>query len=339
MSALVCLCFGPAGHSPDAAPPAGLEPVAAAFPTVEIGRDAAVTREDGAMHDNAAVTVHAGSWCRGAINLYHLDHQVDALADGGLVTVHVMGEGALWAAPQVLTRCQRWVGRRNARSRGSAFERVLALHRELHERDRGLNKPLIRADYNHALDVWQWLLRLCPEASEAAQIAALFHDIERLVSEADVRIEHHAAAAGGAAGYDAFKHAHARGGARMAYDALGTIGVDDDLRARVAHLIERHERRPGPDEPAGPNGRGGRDAELASLGDADGLSFFSLNSGGFLDYYGPAHTRHKIAWTLARMSARARLRLPRVRLRPDVARLVHEANVTETLRSREEEQH
>lgn len=316
MSAPVCLRFGPAGHGPDAPPPAGLEPVAVAFPTVTIDRTDTAAR--------AHVDVDAGSWCRGAVDLYHLDHRVDALADQGLVTVHVTGEGALRAAPEVLTRCQRWVGRRNARSRDPGFDQVLALHRRLHDRDRGLQKPLVRADYNHSLDVWQWLLRLCPEAGAAVQIAALFHDIERLASEADARIEHQAIGAGG---YDAFKHAHARGGARMAHDALGTIGLGDDVRARVAHLIEQHERRHDPGDP-----------ELAALGDADGLSFFSLNSAGFLDYYGLAHTRHKIAWTLARLGVRARLCLPRVRLRPDVARLVHEATVTGALRGSEPQQ-
>ena len=38
---------------------------------------------------------------------------------------------------------------------------------------------------DHALDVWQWVLRLSPSAGLAVQLAALFHDVGRLLSEVD----------------------------------------------------------------------------------------------------------------------------------------------------------
>jgi hypothetical protein len=161
----------------------------------------------------------------------------------------------------------------------------------------------VRADYAHALDVWQWTLRLEPSASFEAQLAALFHDIERLVSEDRVRIEHHAR------DYAAFKRSHARRGAEIAREVL--LGIDLDARTadRVAELIASHEA---PDA----------DGERTLLNDADALSFFSLNSAGFADYYGMPHTRAKVAYTLARLSARGRAQLGALRLRADVAALL-----------------
>lgn len=305
MMASVCLCFGP-GHTHaegqvHVSPP-GLEAVAAEFPTVAFHPDADVPVD-------AQVIVRADSWQRGEIDLYDFDHQIDELAGElaghGRVTVRVVGGDVARVALQVLTRCQRRVGRRNVRSQSHAFDRVLALHRELHD----LQKPLVRADYNHALDVWQWMLRLCPEAGAAVQIAALFHDIERLVSEADARVEHLAPH------YDAFKQTHAHGGADLSDAHLAALGLATVLRERLRGLIEKHERRP-----AGASD----DPDLALLNDADALSFFSLNSGSFLDYYGQAHTRKKIAWTLTRMSTRAHARLGEIWLRPDVAGILRD---------------
>ena len=80
--------------------------------------------------------------------------------------------------------------------------------------------------------------------------------------------------------------------------------------ARAAEIIARHE------EPAG-------DEEIALLNDADALSFFALNSSGYADYFGPAQTRRKVAWTWRRMREPARARLRTVRLRQDVASALH----------------
>lgn len=315
------LCFGPACPRPDFSPeyPFGLERVAREFPTV-------------ALDDHgggAAVTVRAGAWRGDRVPLQELDQRVDELAAQGLVTIAVQGTYVEQVALEVLTRCQRWAGRCNRHSSVPVFDRVLRVHRDLHD----LDKPLVRADHDHALDVWQWMLRLDPDASRAAQVAALFHDIERLISEADARVEHRVA------DYDAFKRNHAARGARMTGEVLATLDLDAAVRRQAERLIALHDRvesvsavaaRSG--RPAGPAGaRTARDLEL--LDDADGLSFFSLNSPGFFDYYGPAHTRQKIAWTLMRLSPRGRARLGEVKLRPDVARLVQEVTGTSAIMS------
>jgi hypothetical protein len=93
---------------------------------------------------------------------------------------------------------------------------------------------------------------------------------------------------------------------------LGNIDYPADQVERVVDLVARHET------PAG-------DSELALLNDADALSFFSLNSAGFFDYYGPVHGARKIRYTLGRMRRAAVAELATVRLRADVARLTWQA--------------
>jgi hypothetical protein len=246
--------------------------------------------------------VLASDWERPDFDTWAFDCRVDELAREPF-TLCIAGDDARPAFPlEILNRCQRHIGRRNRHSQGQLFTRVLRRHRELHD----LEKPLVRADYNHALDVWQWLLRLDPDASLALQLAALFHDVERLASEADARTEHLAA------DYQAFKDAHARAGAEMTAKVLGAAGVGESVLARVAELIAAHVRQ-------------SADAEVALLNDADALSFFSLNSPGYADYFGPEQTRKKVAYTWNRMRGGARLKLATVHLRKDVREMLESA--------------
>ena len=194
---------------------------------------------------------------------------------------------------------------RNASSSDEGFDRILERHRALHD----LSLPLVKADFDHSLDVWQWVLKLEVGASREVQVAALFHDVERLVSEPRVRIEHHAT------DYQAFKDAHARAGALLTRDTLAGL-VEEASLARVCHLVERHER-PGADE------------ELALLNDADALSFFALNSPGFLRYYGLAHTKKKVAYTLSRLRPERRGWLPELALNAPIRALLDEALASE----------
>ncbi|MEA2599818.1 MAG: hypothetical protein QOF89_810 [Acidobacteriota bacterium] len=228
------------------------------------------------------------------------------MAESGLFALALAGDGERLprAAAEVFTRCQRHMDRRNAASRGALFDRVLAAHRTLHD----LAKPLVRADWNHALDTWQWTLRLDRDAGLAVQLAALFHDVERLTTEADSRIEHRAR------DYQGFKDDHARRGAELAAAALDAAGVDFATIDHVARLIAGHERPPALGDPDA--------ADLALLNDADALSFFSLNSAGYLDYFGPGPARRKVAWTLRRLRPAARRHLAGMRLVPGIAAAV-----------------
>jgi hypothetical protein len=248
-------------------------------------------------------TLTAERWESQSFNFYALDGEVDTLAESrdGPFALLLSGFGER-PARAALTRCQRWMDRRNEASRGRLFDRVLAMHREAHD----LARPLVRADYDHALDTWQWLLRLAPDADLGTQLAALFHDVERLVSEADARVEHRAS------DYQMFKDAHAARGAELAEALLDEAGIDAETRRRTARLIVLHEQLPAMDD---------RDAEaVARLNDADALSFFSLNSVGYLDYFGPEATRKKVAYTLRRLRPAARSYLGGMRLPAAVAR-------------------
>ncbi len=142
-------------------------------------------------------------------------------------------------------------------------------------------------------------------ADLAVQLAALLHDVERLVTEADRRIEHHAD------DYQAFKDEHAARGAEMAGALLEEAGVDAGTRRRTVRLIAGHEHAAAPGDPDA--------GAIALLNDADALSFFSLNSVGYLDYFGPEATRRKVAYTLRRLRPEARRHLDGMRLRPVVS--------------------
>lgn len=292
------------GQLPGAHVP-GLDAVAREFPTVRF--------ESGGVEELPSLpplSLAAEEWESPGFPFYEFDARVDDLSEPYRLRLSAEPGRLPGMALEVLTRCQRLVGRRNNASRTALFDRVLERHRSLHD----LSKPLVRADWTHSLDVWQWTLRLDTGAGLEVQLAALFHDVERLVSEADVRVEHRAA------DYQGFKDEHARRGAELADAALAEAGAEAATRARVGRLIAGHERPPSPGDPDA--------AGLALLNDADALSFFSLNSPGYADYFGPEAARRKIAWTLDRLRPGARLRLHGVRLRPDVAALLAEVSPT-----------
>ncbi|HEV7787167.1 MAG TPA: DUF4202 family protein [Thermoanaerobaculia bacterium] len=239
-------------------------------------------------------------WESQSFNFYELDGQLDALAEGqdGPFALVLLGntEELARSALGALTRCQRWMDRRNEASQDVLFDRVLEKHRQAHD----LAKPLVRADYNHALDTWQWVLRLAPDAGLDVQLAALLHDVERLISEADARAEHRAD------DYQRFKDAHAARGAELAESLLAGAGCDEETRRRTARLIAVHEHPPEAED--------GNAEAISLLNDADALSFFSLNSVGYLDYFGPEATRKKVEFTLRRLRPAARRHLAGARL-------------------------
>jgi hypothetical protein len=235
----------------------------------------------------------ADAWRSDAFDFWVFDRRVDRLAARGepLHVIAAAGEIALLRR-QLAIRTQRVGVRRNAGSRAGWFTRVLIEHRAQHD----LRKPLVQADLDLAIDTWQWTLRLDPEAPAAVQLAALLHDVERLASEPEQRREHLAA------DYQAFKDAHATAGAAMARTLLDRASVPAEIADQTCALIAVHERA-------------GDSPDLCAVNDADALSFFSLNSPGYLAYFGPEQTAKKVAYTYRRMSDDARgwlgeLRMP-----------------------------
>jgi hypothetical protein len=273
-----------------------------AFPTIDV--------RFASHRDAFPVLVRHSEWMQPEFDFWAFDRSVDRLVERGDLLVVIDDAGDPWFPLHVLNRCQRWIARRNAASSDPQFDAALSIHREMHD----LTRPLVRADFDHALDAWQWVLRLDPDASLAVQIAALFHDIERLESEPERRVEHHAM------NYEAFKNDHAIAGGRIAMNALAEAGLGEELRRRIAALIAHHERS-------------GDDPEVGLLNDADALSFFSFNSPGYARYFSATQTKQKFAYTLARMSAAAREKMKEVCLRPDLLPLLTAAGQAEVGRS------
>jgi hypothetical protein len=254
-----------------------------------------------------SITIDVSDWSDPDASLLEFDRRVNPLEDhvrstGMRVGFRIVGrekQHTIRAITQILDRYQRlfprWPGSQSTRD---VLASVLDAHASMHD----IRKPLVRADYDHAIDVWQWVLRLCAQASLALQVSALFHDIERLVSECDIRVEQRAS------NYLQFKHAHASNGSVMLRAALAELGLGPDLD-RAAQLVARHEQP-------------GTDQELQVLNDADGLSFFGLNSSGFLAYFGEEHTRMKVAYTLRRMRPEAQRYVRDMRLDAVVSSLV-----------------
>jgi hypothetical protein len=243
------------------------------------------------MRPDAVVSI-GPEWNDPGTDLLEIDRRVHAYEGQPFVL-----QLAVAHPEQVLLRYQRIWPFRNGASDTDAFRTFERQHAELHD----CSLPLVRADFDHARDTWQWVLRLDADASLEVQLAALLHDVERLESEPLVRIEQHAP------DYVAFKQAHARRGAALARQILAGR-FDDAVADRVGHLVSDHEQ--------------GDDGELALLRDADALSWFSLNCAGYLRWYGAEQTERKVAYTLARLSPRARPWLARMRLPDPVDRAV-----------------
>jgi hypothetical protein len=192
---------------------------------------------------------------------------------------------------QLSIRTQRLAAHRNEHTSVPWFTELLVEHRKLHD----VAKPLVRADLDHALDAWQWTLRLDADAPAAVQIAALLHDVERLISEPDARIEHLAA------DYQSFKNAHAALGAALSRAVLERAGVPCLIAEEACALIAEHEHT-------------GTSADISAINDADALSFFSLNSPGYVRYFGAEQTEKKVAYTYARMTSSAKQWLGELRM-------------------------
>ncbi len=137
----------------------------------------------------------------------------------------------------------------------------------------------------HADNTLEWLLRLEPDAGEALQLAALAHDIDRVIEKVKVRRANFD-------DYDAFKAAHARHGAELLRSILTTCGVARDIVDEACRLVEVHEV--------------GGDPDADLLKDADSISYFDVNLTLYYQREGWAETKRRSLWGYRRLSARAR---------------------------------
>jgi hypothetical protein len=267
-------------------------PLRRAFPPVRVS-----------VHPRGEADLDHATWHRSDLDLWSLDRKIDAIvADARPLRLSAPAGQATRFALEVLTRAQRCIGRRNAASREPSFDRALEAHAALHD----LSRPAMRVELDRALDAWQWTLRLDPWASAEVQLAALLHDVERLVGgddEADYP---------GADASREYREARARAGAPLAHAVLRRAGVEPALASDAALLVARMESF------------GGGRPDVQAVCDADALSFISLGSEAFVDTFGRSRGRAKIAHVLGRMSTGALAQLPTLRLRPDIGELVAE---------------
>lgn len=141
-----------------------------------------------------------------------------------------------------------------------------------------------KTEYDHSQSVWQWVLKLKPEADIALQIAALGHDIDR-------SLEDYRKMKAKFATYDEYKKEHALLSAKITCDILKKYDFDETTIDKVKHLIENHEV--------------GGEGDVEILMEADSITFFSN-----LPHYRQTHTReetiNKIKFMYDRLNDKAK---------------------------------
>jgi hypothetical protein len=140
-------------------------------------------------------------------------------------------------------------------------------------------------DARHADNTLEWLLRLDPNASEALQLAALAHDIERAIEGIKVRRANFD-------DYDTFKAAHARNSAKMLRPILDASKVGRHIMDEACRLVEVHEA--------------GGDPDSDLLRDADSISYFDVNLSAYFRREGWEETKRRSRWGYRRLTPRAR---------------------------------
>ncbi|MBW2368275.1 MAG: DUF4202 family protein, partial [Deltaproteobacteria bacterium] len=130
----------------------------------------------------------------------------------------------------------------------------------------------------------EWLLRLEPDASEALQLAALAHDIDRAIERIKVRRADFD-------NYDAFKAAHARNSAKILRPILVACDVEPNIVDEACRLVQAHEA--------------GGDPGSDLLKDADSISYFDVNLPLYFQREGRDETKRRSHWGYRRLAPRA----------------------------------
>jgi len=141
-----------------------------------------------------------------------------------------------------------------------------------------------KTEYDHSQLVWQWVLKLKPDADIALQISALGHDIDRSFEDRKKRQDF--------ATYDEYKKEHALLSAQIMCNILQKYDFDKTTIDKVKHLIENHEV--------------GGEGDVEILKGADSIAFFNN-----LSHYRQLHTQEqtidKIKFMYERLNEKAKL--------------------------------
>lgn len=238
-------------------------------------------------HGPRLPALDAVSWAREPAEVASFDAWGEELAARGPLHIAILGEAAAveLCAIQVLTRAQRWLARRNAESATVPFSRLLARL----AKTRATCGPIARSAHDHALDVWQWVLRLDPHASLETQLAALLLHAERLSC---VAVD------------------EATSGSERCRALLLEASFDPGVVERVLRSMSQPVRR---DEPR-------------LIDAADALSFLSLDSAVYLARFGPERTARVVCSVLRRLGDAGEALVGTIKLDPLVQGWVERAH-------------
>jgi hypothetical protein len=159
----------------------------------------------------------------------------------------------------------------------------------------------------HALDVLSWVERLNSNASLSLKLAALFHDVDRVVNPAmggGFKGDRHSIA------YSLHKKRHAARSAEYIIPVLQTNGFPEEVLERTRLLILHHDDSG--EEVASMN-----DCELADIVTADSFAFFTSIAPKLLAAEGVERIMDKIAFMIDKLPDGARTALRQRRLDDD----------------------
>jgi ribosomal protein S27AE len=166
----------------------------------------------------------------------------------------------------------------------------------------------VGGEYRHGNDVLSWVQRLSPRATLPLQLAALFHDIDRVVTPGKgggFRGNRNSAA------YALHKKQHAQRSAVFIGPRLREIGFVSRVVERALFLIRHHDD-------TGEEVEVLRDPDLNTLVAADTFAFFTSIAPKLYATEGEARLRDKVRFMVDKLPDDARLLLWRSRLRNSV---------------------
>lgn len=167
-----------------------------------------------------------------------------------------------------------------------------------------ISGSIVKEDLVHSKLVHQNVLCLNPKASEALQIAALAHDIDRGIKEKRIKREDYK-------NYNKYKHDHALQSAKIISEILVKIGYNDNFIKKVKILVEQHEI--------------GRKGNVKILKEADSISFFQYNFPYYLKTHTKEQTKDKIRFMYNRLSYKAKGEIKKIKLSDKLNKLFLEA--------------
>ncbi len=157
----------------------------------------------------------------------------------------------------------------------------------------------------HAKLVHKWVLVLKPDASEALQIAALSHDIDRAITGITERDLDDFSK------IDDFKKEHSLRSAKFISEILTRYNYNQEVIDKVSDLVSKHEF--------------GGDEESDILKDADSIAYFEYNIPSYLKRNGRDRAKEKIKFMYKRSPDKVKEIVEKLEFSDEVSSLVQEA--------------